>query len=140
MTSAEDVESFLIHSGLPYELIAEGTWVLHPESAHNAQIGIKLSDPIVLFSLQMFELSPDITQREALFRLLLELNSELLHASYALQGGQVVLAGAQQLENLDFNEFQAMVDDMCMALDNHFNRIAPMVAPGLKTAVVQGDA
>lgn len=140
MTSVEDVESFLIHSGLPYELIAEGTWVLHPESAHSAQIGIKLSDPIILFSIQMCELSDDMAERESLFRLLLELNGELLHASYSLQGNQVVLAGAQQIENLDFNEFQAMVDDMCMALDNHFNRIAPMVAPSSKAAMVQGDA
>jgi|SRR5690606_12201980 len=139
MTSAEDVESFLIHSRLPYEIIAEGTWVLHPESAHNAQIVIKASPPIVLFSIQMFELSDDIKDREGLFRLLLELNGELLHAAYALQGGQVVLAGAQQLENLDINEFQAMVDDMCMALDTHFNRLAQLVAPGSKAAMAEGN-
>jgi hypothetical protein len=127
MNTAEVVDSFLIQSDLPYEQVAEGTWVVNPQSAHGAQIGVKMEDPIVLFSIRMCELSPEITDRERFFRLLLELNGELLHASYSLQGDQVVLSGAQQLENLDFNEFQAMIDDMCMALDNHYDKIAPMV-------------
>jgi hypothetical protein len=74
-----------------------------------------------------------------LFRRLLELNSELLHSSYSLQGDQVVLSGAQQLENLDFNEFQAMVDDMCMALDNHYDKIAPMVTTPDQAAGAEGS-
>ena len=128
MSTADDVDSFLIKSGLRYDQIAEGTWVLHPESARSAQIGVKIEDPIVLFSIQMFALEDVIGDREVLFQRLLELNSELLHASYSLQGHQVVLSGAQQIENLDFNEFQAMVDDMCMALDNQYDKIAPMIA------------
>ena len=128
MSSADQVDSYLIKSGLPYEQIADVTRVLHPDSAHYANLGVKISDPIVLFSIQMFEVGEDVVSSEALFRLLLELNSELLHASYSLQGSQVVLSGAQQLENLDFNEFQAVVDDMCMALDNHYSKIAPKVS------------
>ncbi|MEM6291510.1 MAG: hypothetical protein AAGA54_09605 [Myxococcota bacterium] len=128
MSSADKLDSFLIKSGLPYEQIADGTWVLHPESARNASLGVKIEDPIVLFSIQLFELGSTVADGHTeVFRTLLELNSELLHASYSLQGSQLVLSGAQQLENLDFNEFQAMVDDMCMALDNHYDKIAPMV-------------
>jgi hypothetical protein len=140
MSSVDQLDSYLINSGLPYEQIGEGTWVLHPESAHSAQIGVRISDPIILFSIQMFELSQDIRDREGLFRLLLELNSELLHASYSLQGNQVVLSGAQQAENLDLNEFQAMVDDMCMALDNHYDRIAPKVSVPQAAASAEGSA
>jgi hypothetical protein len=137
MSSADKLDSFLIKSGLPYEQIADGTWVLHPESARNASLGVKIEDPIVLFSIQLFELGLSaVGDHAAVFRMLLELNSELLHASYSLQGSQLVLSGAQQLENLDFNEFQAMVDDMCMALDNHYAKIAPMVASNQST----GDA
>lgn len=127
MTSSDDVDSYLIRSGLPYDQISEGTWVLHPESAHRAPIGVKIEDPIVLFSIQLFELEAAVDEK-ALFQLLLELNGELLHASYSLQGSQVVLSGALQLENLDFNELQAIVDDMCMALDNQYDKLAPMVS------------
>ncbi len=141
MSSTEEVDVYLIRSGLPYEPVANGTWVVHPESAHHAQIAVKIEEPIVLFSIQIFELGPDTKDREKLFRLLLELNSELIHASYSLQGNQVVLSGAQQLENLDFNEFQAVVDDMCMALDNHFDKIAPWVSlPERKAAGAEGSA
>lgn len=141
MSSADEVDSYLINSGLPYEQVGDGTWVLRPESAHDAPIGVKIEDPIVLFSIQMFELGPEIKDHEELFRLLLELNSELLHASYSLQGNQVVLSGAQQLQNLDFNEFQAMVDDMCMALDNHYDKLAPRVAlPPRQAAGAEGSA
>lgn len=126
MSTSDDVESYLIKSGLPYEQVADSTWVVHPESAHRAPIAVKLEDPIVLFSINMFDLD-DVKNREDLFRLLLELNSELLHTSYSLQGHQVVLSGAHQAENLDFNEFQAMVDDICMALDKHYDKIAPGV-------------
>ncbi len=127
MASNEELDSYLIKMGLPYEQVGEGTWVLHPEGAHRAPIGVAIEAPIVLFSIPMFEVQPQTDKPERLFRTLLELNSELMHSAYALQGDQIVLSGAQQLENLDFNEFQAMVEDMCMALDNHIDRIAPLV-------------
>ena len=128
MASTDELDSYLIKMGLPYEQVGEGTWVINPDSAsRRAPIGVTIEEPIVLFSIPMFELGTDVPERERLFRTLLELNAELLHSSYALQGDQVVLSGAQQLENLDFNEFQAMVDDMCIALDNHLERIAPWI-------------
>jgi len=128
MASTDELDSYLIKMGLPYEQVGEGTWVINPDSSmRRAPIGVTIEEPIVLFSIPMFELGTDVPERERLFRTLLELNSELLHSSYALQGEQVVLSGAFQLENLDFNEFQAMVDDMCIALDNHLERIAPWI-------------
>lgn len=128
MASTDELDSYLIKMGLPYEQVGEGTWVINPgDNGRVASIGVTIEEPIVLFSIPMFELGSDTSERERLFRTLLELNSELLHSSYALHGDQVVLSGAQQLENLDFNEFQAMVDDMCIALENHLERMAPWI-------------
>jgi len=125
MATVDQIDSHLLQTALPYEQIGESTWLLSPESAHPAQIGVKAEDPIVLFSIPVLDLRSDGKEAEDLFRLLLTLNSELLHSSYSLQEDKVVLSGAQQLENLDFNEFQAMIDDMCMALDRHWDRLAP---------------
>jgi len=125
MATVDDIDSHLIQTGLPYEQIGDGTWLVTPESAHPARIGVQAEDPIVLFTLPVFDIGADLQKGEELFRLLLTLNSELLHSSYSLQGDRVVLSGAQQLENLDFNEFQAMIDDMCMALDRHWDRLSP---------------
>ncbi|MBK8714289.1 MAG: YbjN domain-containing protein [Deltaproteobacteria bacterium] len=141
MASHDEVDSYLIKMGLPYEQVSEGTWVVHPEGEHRATIGVTIEAPIVLFSIPIFELAATDTQREPLFRALLELNADLLHSSYRLEGDRVVLTGAQQLENLDFNEFQAMVDDMCIALDNHIDRIAPLIHRGAhNAAAAEGSA
>lgn len=125
MATVDEIDSHLIQTGLPYEQLGDGAWIVTPETAHPARIGVKADDPIVLFSIQVLDLGPDTVNSEELFRTLLTLNSELLHSSYSLQGAQVVLSGAQQLENLDFNEFQAMLDDMCMALDRHWDQLSP---------------
>ena len=36
----------------------------------------------------------------------------------------MVLSGALQTENLDGNEFQAIIDDLTMTLDNHLDKLA----------------
>ncbi len=127
MASTDELDSYLIKMGLPYEQVGEGTWVINPDGAGRSPTVIQIEEPIVLFSIRMFELAPELRDRERLFRTLLELNAELLHSSYSLEGDHVVLSGAQQLENLDFNEFQAMVDDMSIAMANHLERIAPWI-------------
>jgi hypothetical protein len=144
MASTDEVDSYLIKMGLPYEQVGQGTWVVRPDSARHAQIGVQIDEPIVLFSIQMFKVEPQQAAphepgaRENLYRTLLELNAELLHSCYALQGDQVVLSGAQQLENLDFNEFQAVVEDMSMALDNHYDKIAPWLDQGTRGTKAAG--
>lgn len=125
MSSVDDLDSHLIQTGLPFEQIGHNTWVIQPESPHAPQIAVSADIPIVLFSVPVLELTDEQRNDVELFRCLLELNAELLHSSYSLQGNKIVLSGAQQLENLDFNEFQAMIDDMCMALDNHWDKLAP---------------
>ena len=48
---------------------------------------------------------------------LLSLNTtEMVHGAFGLEGDTVVVVHALELENLDLNEFQAVVDDMSMAL------------------------
>lgn len=124
MSSLDDLDRYLQQTGLPHEQIGHNTWVIAPDTAHPAQIGVTADEPIVLFSVSVLELTDNVQNQVELLRLLLEFNAELLHSSYSIQGGNVMLSGAQQLENLDFNEFQAMIDDMCMALDNQWDKLA----------------
>ncbi len=142
MSSLDDLDSHFTRTGLTYEQIGHNTWVLTPDSAHPAQIAVSADEPIVLFSIEVFALGGQEEDHEGLFRSLLELNSELLHSSYSLQGDKVMLSGAQQLENLDFNEFQAMIDDMCMALDNHWDKLSKWgtAATKGKTSDAEGSA
>jgi hypothetical protein len=127
MSNVERLESHMVQLGLRYDEVQEDTWVLHPDTALGAPIACKLQDPIVLLTVPLFIVSPTETDREGLFRRLLELNSELLHSSYGLEGEQVILSAAHPVETLDFLEFQAIIDDMSMALDNHSGELLPWV-------------
>jgi hypothetical protein len=43
----------------------------------------------------------------------------MVHGAFGIEGDAVVIVHALELENLDFNEFQAVVDDMTMAVSKH---------------------
>ena len=59
--------------------------------------------------------------REALYRTLLSLNTaEMVHGAFGLEGDAVVIVHALDLENLDFNEFQAVIDDVSLAIARHY--------------------
>jgi hypothetical protein len=56
------------------------------------------------------------TQREAFFRLLLELNaSEMIHGAYGIEEDVVALTDTLQSEHLDLNEFGATLDALLLA-------------------------
>ena len=68
--------------------------------------------------------------REALYRTLLALNTtEMVHGAFGLEGDAVVVVHALELENLDFNEFQAVIDDMSMAVAKHYPQPRPLSHP-----------
>jgi hypothetical protein len=117
--SNELVESYLLRTGVPHEQVDPSTYVIQLDNERRSRIAIKVEAPIVLFTTPVLDITKDTNERENLFRTLLEFNAQLLHSSYALEAGRVVLSGAQPLENLDLNEFQAVLDDMTMALDTH---------------------
>ncbi|MCA9716791.1 MAG: YbjN domain-containing protein [Myxococcales bacterium] len=109
---------------LVHEPLDDGTWLVSTGNLRHTQIVVKIQEPIVLFTTPVFELREDTPDCEALFRTLLELNEELLHCAYGLQDRQLLLSGAHPVETLDFNEFQAMIDDMSMSLDSHLEQLA----------------
>ena len=124
MSHAERIESHLLQSGLRYESVGDGTWVVYPETATETPIALKVQEPIVVLSVPVLDVTEATRDREGLFRRLLELNATLLHASYGLEGNRVVLSAAHPVETLDAPELQAILDDMGMALDEHLSILA----------------
>ena len=119
MATREDVEAYLIRAGAEYDEVEEGTWVVRGQETHSVDVVIRVEDPIVVYRVKVMSL-PEQGQ-ERFLRQLLELNArEMLYASFGLEESVVVVGGAQQLESLDFNEFQAMLDDLSLAVTRHF--------------------
>jgi hypothetical protein len=121
MKSAEDVESYLLRMGVPYETVKPGFWVVKTDGA---PLAVSLAGPVVAFRVKVADLPK--SGREELYRTLLALNTtEMVHGAFGLEGDTVVVIHALELENLDLNEFQAVVDDMSMVLAKNLPTLAP---------------
>lgn len=125
MLTREDAESFLLRMELDYEQVEEGMWVVGT-SDDEARIVVHYSPPVLVFRLKVLGVPEDERSCATLFRRLLELNAtELVHGAYGIEEDSVILSDTLELENLDFNEFQATVDSFQMALASHLEAIAP---------------
>ena len=64
-------------------------------------------------------------KNDALCRRLLELNAtDFLHGSYGIQGSEIVLTEALELNHLDYEEFQASFESITLALASHLRELA----------------
>ena len=117
MKTREDIESYLLKMGVVHEDLGGDIWRLHEGGLENLMIS--LAGPIVVFRLKLMDVPNK--QREILFETLLRLNTtELFHCAFGIEGNAIVLAGALSLENLDYNEFQAVIDELGMAVSKQY--------------------
>ena len=134
MKSAEDVESYLMRMGVTAETIKPGIWLVKIDGS---ALVVSIAGPVVAFRLKVMDLPR--TGREDLYRTLLSLNTtEMVHGAFGLEGDTVVMVHALELENLDLNEFQAVVDDMSMAVAKHHPSLARFV-PSTSGAAAGGQ-
>lgn len=127
MLTKEDIESFierLAPEGVHAKELDKNLWVL--TTVQDApEVVVHYNPPVVVLRVKVMELGASNDQA-ALYRHLLELNaSDLVHGSYGIDGSNVVLTDALELENLDFTEFQASYDSMTLALASHLATLAP---------------
>jgi hypothetical protein len=124
MKSAEDIESYLLRIGLSSERVDTNIWLVKLEGHEN--LAISIAGPVVAFRLKVMDLPA--SGREPLYRTLLGLNTtEMVHGAFGLEGDAVVVVHALELENLDFNEFQAVIDDMTMVASKHYPFLSKFV-------------
>ena len=132
MKSVEDIESYLMRMGLAYEKMQPGIWVLKTDGTplDGTPLVVSIAGPVVAFRLKVMDVPPPGPAREELFRKLLSLNTtDMIHGAYGLEGDAVVVVHALELENLDLNEFQAVVDDMSMAVAKHQGQLTRHLGP-----------
>lgn len=132
MRTREDIESYLLRSNLSFQNVGEtepengaddsNMWLVRDTSS-GENIVLSLSGPILLFRVKVMELA-EVSQRNELYQRLLELNAtDMVHGAYGIADGSIVLTAGLPLENLDYNEFQVTVDDLTMALTNHYETL-----------------
>ena len=126
MRTEKDVEAYLLRLNRPYRSVEErpGTFLVET-SGGMPPIAVRVDPPLVVVRVHIGDIESG-TSPSALYRRLLELNvRQLVHASYGIDDGRVVLSSALELENLDFNELQATLDEIDMALAQQLPGLAP---------------
>jgi hypothetical protein len=126
MRTREDIESYLARAQVPYEVVGdEGMWLVR-DSSLGENIAIQAAGPLLLFRVKVLELR-EVGDKTTLFEELLRLNaSDLVHGSYGISDDAVVLTCTLEIENLDYNELQAVLDDFSLALANHYEKLTKL--------------
>ena len=127
MRTIKDVEAYLEKLNRRYSAAPdEHTYLVHSGAAF-PPIAMRIDPPLVVLRVHIGDAAVD---QPALFRKLLPLNAgSLLHSSYGLEGDRIVLAAALELENLDFNELEATLDEIDMALAQQVPQLAELRGP-----------
>ena len=128
MRTAKDVEAYLtklnrsFHEAGGSADAGHVTYIL--PSSQGTQIALRVDTPLVILRVNV----GNVTKTEAdlaLFRRLLQLNARgLVHASYGIDDDRIVLSAALELENLDFNELEATLDEIDIALAQQLPELA----------------
>ena len=126
MITREDIQSFfdrLYGGNLTVMELDPNIWLLR--TPEDAEVVVHYAPPVVILRVRVMELPASEPRRGELFRQLLEYNArDLVHGSYGLEGDHVVLTDTLELENLDFNEFEASFESMILALASHLGALA----------------
>jgi Putative bacterial sensory transduction regulator len=127
MATREDVESFLLRTDLDYEEVREGMWIAKSGDDGPAVV-VDYAPPVLVFRLKVMDEPGDPSRCAELYKTLLQFNaSDLVHGAYGLEEGDVILTETLELENLDFNEFQATLDSFQVALASHREALTPFL-------------
>jgi hypothetical protein len=134
MRTEQDVEAYLLRLKRRFGSIDDqpGTFLVE-SSGGMPPVALRVDPPLVVLRVHIGEVKRG-ADPAPLFRKLLELNArQLVHASYGLDEGHVLLSSALELENLDFNELQATLDEIDVALAQHVPELARLAKDELLT-------
>lgn len=127
MINREDVETFLdrlSNEGATYREIETGLWAVNPGGALDLSVVIHHSPPVLVLRVKVMDTPVDAATGSRLNRRLLELNAtDLLHGSYGIDDGTIVLTEALELSHLDFQEFLAVYESITLALAAHLREL-----------------
>ena len=134
MRTEQDVEAYLLRLRRRFRSVDDqpGTFLVE-SSGGMPPVALRVDPPLVVLRVAIGDMKRG-SDPSPLFRKLLELNArQLVHASYGLDDERVVLSSALELENLDFNELQAALDEIDVALAQHVPELARLAKDELLT-------
>jgi CesT_Tir_1 len=123
MVTREDLESFLIRMDQEYHEVDEAMYLVQGRNS-GLPVVVHYSPPLLLIRMKLMDLPEASNGALDLYRMLLELNAtDVVHGSYGIEDGELILSDTLELETLDFHELQASLESIEMAATGHMARI-----------------
>jgi hypothetical protein len=116
--TSEDLEGYLLRLERRFERSDDGTYLLSM-GVDRPLVALRVAAPLLVAQVEIGLAPLDDAAAAPLFRKLLVLNATaLVHAAYGIEGQNIVLSAALELQNLDLSELEAVLADLDMALAN----------------------
>ena len=112
---------------MDYGEIEENLWIVDPESGEasgSPPVVVSWSPPLVVFRSTIGTAPTDAGPRLELLERLLQINAtDLVHGAYGLEGDEVIITDALEVENLDYSEFLASLESLSLAVTSHRHQL-----------------
>jgi hypothetical protein len=118
MRSVNDVEAYLGKMNRRYSPVEDqpGTFLVHG-GTNMPPTALRVDPPLVVLRSHVGDIEGTPAANGELFKKLLTLNARsLVHTSFGLEDARIVLVAALELENLDYNELEATLDEIDVTL------------------------
>ena len=112
------VEQYLIDLMFNYQQVDSNLWLVDDEEHSLQGAAIILAEPLVIIRVEVMDAPKDNCLE--LYTKLLELNTDVIYGGYALENGKIILMGTLEYDNMDYNDFRAMLDAFSLALTQHY--------------------
>ncbi len=113
-TYLQDMDLFIVDEDPEEELV-----VVENEEEGIKNLIIDCEDPLLVLEQLIMKIRPDCDQ--GFFKWLLKINRELVHGAFVLddEGEMLLFRDTLQIENLDYNELDASVKALSLAMSEY---------------------
>ena len=128
MRSVNDVEAYLGKMNRRYSPVdgQPGTFLVHGGD-NMPPTAVRVDPPLVVLRVHVGDIEAGDAESASLFKKLLTLNARaLVHTSFGLEESRIVLVSALELENLDYNELEATLDEIDVTLAQQVPTLAEL--------------
>lgn len=128
MRSVQDVEAYLGKMNRRFSSVDDqpGTFLVHGGD-NMPPTALRVDPPLVVLRVHVGDVEGDSSSNGNLFQKLLMLNAKaLVHTSFGMEDQHIVLVSALELENLDYNELEATLDEIDVTLAQQVPQLAEL--------------
>lgn len=129
MRSVNDVEAYLGKMNRQFSAVEDqpGTYLVRGGD-NMPPTALRVDPPLVVLRVHVGDIEGDAAGNGELFKKLLQLNARsLVHTSFGIdEDEKIVLVSALELENLDYNELAATLDEIDVTLAQQVGQLAEL--------------